>query len=154
MARNKSEEMPVAQGATHLLFHARNHELETELALLVPWDQACVEICVRGWKLLDQIRKDDSNIISIRRGFRDTQAFYPGGELARWLDDVGLDDTFCDGLVVLEAPPPTSTWETVTVYDTNLIIGQGWVWLETDSDGLHVCDEGIGRNNDVLFGRR
>ena len=153
MARNKSENMPVAQGATHLLFYARNPGEDAELALLIPWDQACAEICVRGWKLLDQIRKDDPNIVSITRSFGDTQAFYIGGTLRRWLDDTGLDDTFCDGLCVLETPPPADTWEAVATYGTNLIISPEWVWWETDSDGIYSCDEGIGRKNDVLFGR-
>jgi len=153
MARNQSEKMPVAQGATHLLFHARNHEEDTELALLIPWDQACADICVRSWNLLDQIRKNDPHIVSIKRGFGDPQAFEYGGALGRWLDDMGLDDTFIDGICLLESPPPTDTWGAVSTYGSNLIIGQGYVWWETDSDGIFTCDEGISRNNDVLFGR-
>ncbi len=153
MARNKSEKMPVAQGATHLLFHARNHGEDTELALLIPWDQACAEICERGWQLLDRIRKDDPDIKSTRRSFWGTQAFCIARTLTSWLDDMGLYETFCDGLCVLETPPPEDSWEAVATYETDLIIGQGWVWWETDSDGIYTCDEGIGRNNAVLFGR-
>lgn len=156
MARNQSEKMPVAQGATHLLFHARNHEEDTELALLVPWDQACADICVRSWNLLDQIRKNDPHIVSIKRRFGEPRAFECGGALSRWLEDTGRYDSFIDGICLLESPPPIDsldTWGAVSTYGSNLIIGHGWAWWETDCDGIFTCDEGIGRTNDVLFGR-
>ncbi len=155
MARNKSEEMPVAQGATHLLLYCHSPMDDDELALLVPWDQAFADICVRSWRRLEQLKKEDPGIISIRRQSEDHQAFHAAGPLLQWLHDNNQHDAFLEGVAICETPPPTESWPRAETHATILTFAPRWVFWETyelHSDGAFESGTGIGQENEVLFG--